>query len=132
VSVQAGTPRCSQAARKACKTAGPVTRAKSGVKGLLHDLGWKEEGSPPRSSSAKSPNRQLSLSGPPEDSAEFWRHPTVSRSGRGRIFVTFTRRHWQRRARHLVITGARIAKLLMIVSSARTIRLADGSDHPTG
>ena len=25
-----------------------------------------------------------------------------------------------------------MAKLLMIVSSARTIRLADGSDHPTG
>ena len=30
------------------------------------------------------------------------------------------------------ITGARVAKLLMIVSSARTIRLADGTDHPTG
>jgi putative intracellular protease/amidase len=29
-------------------------------------------------------------------------------------------------------TGVRMAKLLMIVSSARTIRLADGSDHPTG
>jgi len=25
-----------------------------------------------------------------------------------------------------------MAKLLMIVSGARTIRLADGSDHPTG
>ena len=25
-----------------------------------------------------------------------------------------------------------MAKLLMVVSSARTIRLADGSDHPTG
>jgi hypothetical protein len=25
-----------------------------------------------------------------------------------------------------------MAKLFMIVSSARTIRLADGSDHPTG
>jgi hypothetical protein len=25
-----------------------------------------------------------------------------------------------------------MARLLMIVSSARTIRLADGSDHPTG
>ena len=25
-----------------------------------------------------------------------------------------------------------MAKLLMVISSARTIRLADGSDHPTG
>jgi hypothetical protein len=25
-----------------------------------------------------------------------------------------------------------VAKLLMIVSSARTVRLADGTDHPTG
>ena len=25
-----------------------------------------------------------------------------------------------------------MARLLMVVSSARTIRLADGSDHPTG
>src|SRR5712664_258322 len=54
------------------------------------------------------------------------------RSGRGRMFVTVTIRRWQRRARHLVITGTRMAKLLMIVSSARTIRLADSSDHPTG
>ncbi len=46
-----------------------------------------------------------------------WRSPYVAGSGEHATLVT---------------PGTRMAKLLMIVSSARMIRLADGSDHPTG
>ena len=76
--------------------------------------------------------RNAPCSWAPETRAKFCGHAVVSPLWAGEDVVRFTCVASSGRVRHLVVPGVRMARLLMIGSSARTIRLADGSDHPTG